>query len=81
MTTVSMEFWRDSRCEHDPHRECTACFRATIVRFIGAAEEARVWADLTKPNSSNPAEVADSLSYYYESEHAQPEQSLAEIPR
>jgi hypothetical protein len=80
MTTVSMEFWRDSRCEHDPRRECTACFRATIVRFIGEDEEARVWADLAKNNTSNP-EVADSLSYYYESEHAQLEQSLVMIPR
>ena len=49
----SIHFRRSKLCEHDPHRECTACFKEGIAEVLGSLDE---W-DVPKKNE----EAAESF--------------------
>lgn len=53
----SIHFRRSKLCEHDPHRECTACFKEGIAEVLGSLDE---W-DVPKKNE----EAAESFEVFH----------------
>jgi len=76
---VEIVYHRGPSCEHDPNRECTACFNEGLIECLGSRQDADELWEACNVRTPRARDIAQSLTTF-EGDMPQPPQPACFIP-